>query len=184
VHYKIKKIDDKELTALSKIIHQNSANTIGSKIMYLSHQKVQVGVGGSLNVQRATADVVHCLIVKHHCNISVLQEGVGGQDGVVGLNDSSGDLGGGVDGEAELGLLAVVHRQALQQQRAQARAGTTTHSVEDQEALEAGTVVCQLSDAVQCQVNNLLANCNQQKKCSVGIQITDIPWKTGRQVSK
>ena len=47
------------------------------------------------------------------------------------------DLGGGVDGEAELGLLAVVDGQALQQQGAQARSSAATDSIEDQEALEA-----------------------------------------------
>ena len=70
-------------------------------------------------------------------------------------------LGAGVHGEAQLGLLAVVHRQALQQQGAQAGAGTTTHSVEHQEALQASAVVGQLADAVQGQVNNLLANCSR-----------------------
>lgn len=68
-------------------------------------------------------------------------------------------LGAGVHSEAQLGLLAVVHRQALQQQGAQAGASTTTHSVEDQEALQASAVVGQLADAVQGQVNNLLADC-------------------------
>ena len=36
----------------------------------------------------------------------MLQGGVGGEDGVVGLDDGGGDLWGGVDGELQLGLLA------------------------------------------------------------------------------
>ncbi len=48
-------------------------------------------------------------------------------------------LGRRVDSEAQLGLLAVVHRQALQQERAQARAGASAHSVEDKEALQTCT---------------------------------------------
>lgn len=67
-------------------------------------------------------------------------------------------LGRGVDGETQLGLLAVVHRQALQQEGAQAGAGTTAHGVEDQETLQASAVVCQLADPVQSQVDNLLAD--------------------------
>ena len=55
--------------------------------------------------------------------VGVLESGVGRQDGVVGLDDGGGDLGGRVDGELELGLLAVVDGQALQQQRAEAGAG-------------------------------------------------------------
>ena len=43
----------------------------------------------------------------------MLQGGVGGEDGVVGLNDGGGDLWGWVDGKLELGLLAVVDRETL-----------------------------------------------------------------------
>jgi hypothetical protein len=53
---------------------------------------VQVCVGRTLNVQRAAADVINCLIVQHHSHIGVLQEGVSGQDRVVGLHDRGGDL--------------------------------------------------------------------------------------------
>jgi hypothetical protein len=81
-------------------------------------------------------------------------------------------LGAGVHGEAQLGLLAVVHRQALQQEGAQAGAGTTTNSVEHQEALQASAVVCQLADAVQGQVNNLLANCRTGNSTGVAWSVT------------
>eukprot|EP00976_Prorocentrum_cordatum_P072379 1180690-Prorocentrum_minimum.AAC.2 len=124
----------------------------------LSDETVQVGVGGTLNVEGATADIVHRLVVKHDRDVSVLQEGVGGQHAVVGLDHSGGDLGGGVDGEAELGLLAVVNGQALQQQGAEAGAGATANGVEAQEALETSAVVRKLADAVKAQVNNLLAD--------------------------
>ncbi len=97
---------------------------------------VEVGVGRALNVEGATADVVHGLVVKHDSHIGVLQEGVGGEHRVVGFHNSGGHLGRGVDGKAQLGLFAIVDRQALEEEGAQARAGTTTHSVEDQKALE------------------------------------------------
>ena len=45
-------------------------------------------------------------------------------------------LGRGVDSEAKLGLLAVVHGEALQQKGAEAGAGASSHSVEHQEALQ------------------------------------------------
>jgi len=83
---------------------------------------------------------------------------VGRQDRVVRLDDRGRDLGRRVDGEAQLGLLAVVDRQALQQQRAEARAGATADGVEHQEALQARAVVGQLADAVQGEVDNLLAD--------------------------
>ena len=52
----------------------------------LADQTVEVGVGWALNVQVAAADVVDGLVVHHEGAIGVLQGGVGGQDGVVGLH--------------------------------------------------------------------------------------------------
>jgi len=83
---------------------------------------------------------------------------VGGEHRVVGLNDGGRHLGRGVDGEAELGLLAIVNGQTLEEQRAETRAGTTTDGVEDEETLETSAVVSELADAVEGEVNNLLAN--------------------------
>ena len=58
----------------------------------LADQPVQVGVGGTLNVEVTAADVVDGLIVDHEGTVRVLQGGMGGQDGVVGFNNSGGDL--------------------------------------------------------------------------------------------
>merc|ERR1719502_2591024 len=124
----------------------------------LGDEAVEVGVGGALNVEGTAADVVDGLVVEHDGDVGVLEERVGGEHGVVGLNDSSGDLGGGVDGEAELGLAAVVDGEALEEEGAEAGAGTATNSVEDEEALEASAVVGELADAVKDEVDDLLAN--------------------------
>jgi len=124
----------------------------------LGQQSVQVGVGWALDVQVAAADIVESLVVVHDGHISVLQQGVDAQDSVVWLHHSGGHLWARPDSEGELGLLAVVNGQALQHQAAQARASATTDSVEDHEALQASAVVSQLSDSVQDQVDNLLAD--------------------------
>ena len=58
----------------------------------LADQTVEVGVGGALNVQVAATDVVDGLVVDHEGAVGVLQGGVGGQDGVVGLHHSSWHL--------------------------------------------------------------------------------------------
>lgn len=42
-----------------------------------------------------------------------------GQNRVVGLNDGSGDLRRGVDGEAEFGLLSVVNGESLEEEGSQ-----------------------------------------------------------------
>ena len=86
----------------------------------LTNQTIQIGVRGAFNIEIPPADVVDGLIVHHEGAVGVLQGGVGGEDGVVGLHHSSGHLRSGVDRELQLGLLAIVHRQPLHQQRSEA----------------------------------------------------------------
>lgn len=88
----------------------------------------------------------------------MFQSSVGSQNGVVRLDDSGRHLRGGVDGELELGLLAIVDGQTFHQQGSETRAGTTTEGMEDQEALQSSALVRELADAVQHQVDDLLAN--------------------------
>ncbi len=102
----------------------------------LSNQPVQVGVGGTLDVQVPAADVIDGLVVHHEGAVRVLQGGVGGQDGVVGLHHSCGHLWSWVNSKLQLGLFAIVHREALHQQGGEARAGASSKGVEDEETLE------------------------------------------------
>ena len=83
----------------------------------LTKETVEVGVGGSLDVEVPTADVVDGLVVHHEGTVGVLQSGVGGQDGVVRLNDGGGHLGSWVDGKLQLGFLPVVDREPLHEKR-------------------------------------------------------------------
>lgn len=124
----------------------------------LSNQTVQVGIGGALNVQGATADVIHSFVVEHHGNVGVFEERVGGQHGVVGFDNGRGNLGGGVHGESQLGFLSIVNRQALEQQGAESRAGTASDGIEHQKALKTGTVVGQFTNAIEAKVDNFLSN--------------------------
>merc|ERR1712072_907849 len=124
----------------------------------LADETVEVGVGGALDVEAATADVVQGLVVKHDGDVGVLEEGVGGEHGVVGLDDGGGDLGGWVGAESELGLLAVVDGETLEEQGAETGAGATADGVEDHEALETGALVGKLTEAVEREVDDLLAN--------------------------
>ncbi|KAA8594118.1 hypothetical protein FQN60_004952, partial [Etheostoma spectabile] len=107
----------------------------------LTDQPVQVGVRRTLNIEVPTADIVDGLVIHHEGTVRVLQGGVGCQDGVVGLHHSGGHLGSWVDGELQLGLLAIVDRQTLHQQRGETRAGPTSEAVENQEALKASALV-------------------------------------------
>ena len=74
----------------------------------LGNQSVQVGVGGTLDVQVTTADVVQSLVIDLVGDVGVLQERVHTEHGVVGLDNSGGDLRARPHGEGDLGLLAVV----------------------------------------------------------------------------
>ena len=58
----------------------------------LPDEAIEVGVGRALYVEVATADVVDGLVVDHEGAVGMLEGGVSGQDGVVGLDNSSGDL--------------------------------------------------------------------------------------------
>ena len=71
----------------------------------------------------------------------MLQGGVSGEDGVVGLNHSCGNLGGWVNGELQLGLLAIVDREAFHQQGGEPRTSSPTKAVENQEALKTRALV-------------------------------------------
>ena len=101
----------------------------------LTNQTVEVGVGWSLNVQITAADVVDGLVVHHEGAVGVLQGGVGGQDGVVGLHHSSGHLGGRVNRKLQLRLLAIVHREPLHQQGCEARTSSPSEGMEKEESL-------------------------------------------------
>lgn len=113
----------------------------GDRADNLGDQTVQVLEGWAGDVKVTTADVVDGLIVDEERAVRVLDGAVGGEDCVVGLDNSSGDQRSWVDGELELRLLAVVGAEAFQQQGTESGTGSTTEGVEDEEALEAGAVV-------------------------------------------
>merc|ERR1719381_189856 len=118
---------------------------------------VEVGIGWPLDVQGATADVIDGLVVHHEGTVGVLQSGVGGQDGVVGLDHCSGNLGCRVDGELKLALLAIVHGQPLHEKGGKSRSSAAAEGMEEKESLESSASICQLPDSVKNKVGNLLS---------------------------
>lgn len=63
-----------------------------SQMLTLGDQAVQVLVVGALDAEVASANVVDGLVVNHEGAVGVLKGGVGGQDGVVRLDNRGGDL--------------------------------------------------------------------------------------------
>ncbi|OQS04464.1 hypothetical protein THRCLA_03304 [Thraustotheca clavata] len=124
----------------------------------LSNQTIEVGVRWTFNVERTLADIIDCFVIQKNRDISVFQEGVGSQDGVVWFNNSSGDLWGWVDGETKLGFTAIVDRQAFKQEGTQTRTSTTTNSIEHHETLETSAAISKLAYTVQNGIDNFLTN--------------------------
>jgi hypothetical protein len=124
----------------------------------LGDEPVQVLVVGALESEVAAADVINGLVVDHKGAVGMLESGVGGEDGVVWLNDRSRCLRSRVNAELELALLPVVDRQALHQQGAETRARTTAERVEDQEALETTAVIGHMANFVEDLVDQLLTD--------------------------
>lgn len=117
------------------------AQTGGDGADDLCDEAVQVVIAGAGDIQVATADVVDSLVVHQEGAVGVLDGAVGRQDSVVGLHHGGRHARRRVDGELELGLLAVLGRELLEESRAEAGAGTTAEGVEDEEALQGGAVV-------------------------------------------
>jgi len=124
----------------------------------LADHSVQVRVAWALDTKIVAADVVNCLVVDHEGTVGVLESRVGGQDRVVRLDNGGGDLRSGVDCELELGLFAVVDGQTLHEEGGEAGTGSATERVEDEETLETGAVVGQLTDSIEDIINDLLAD--------------------------
>lgn len=66
---------------------------------------------------------------------------MGGENGVIRLNNSGGNPRSWVDSKFELRLLAVVGGEALKEERTEPRTSSTTERVEDQETLKGRAVV-------------------------------------------
>ena len=115
---------------------------------HLSDETVEIGEAWRGNVKTLLADVVDSLVVDHERAVGVLKRRVGRQDGVVGLDNGARKLGGGVYAELKLRLLAVVHRQPLQEERTETGTSAATKRVEDEEALETRAVVGQAAGLV------------------------------------
>merc|ERR1740138_76433 len=107
----------------------------------LSDESVQVGVGWSLNVEVSSGNIVDGLVIEDDGDIGVLKKRVGGEDGVVWLNNGGGDLWGWVDGETELGFLTVIDGESLEEERSESGSGTSSNSVEDEETLESSALI-------------------------------------------
>jgi len=124
----------------------------------LSDESVQVGVGWSLNVEVSSGNIVDGLVIEDNGDIGVLKKRVGGEDGVVWLNNGGGDLWGWVDGETELGFLTIIDGKSLEEEGTESGTGTTTDGLEDEETLKTSALIGKLSDSIEAEIDDLLTN--------------------------
>ena len=87
----------------------------------LRHEAVEVGVRRALDVEVAAADVVERLVIHAERDVRVLEQRVGREHRVVRLDGGVRDLRRRRDSERELRLAAVDDREALEEERAEAR---------------------------------------------------------------
>ena len=73
------------------------------------------------------------------------------------LKLTSANLRSWVDGEFQLRFLAIIHRESFHEEGGKSRSGSTSKRMEDQEALETGALIRQLSNSVEDEINYLLA---------------------------
>ena len=83
---------------------------------------------------------------------------MGGQNGVVGLDNRVVQGRRGIHAEFKLGLLAIVGGEALKDEGTKSGTSSATEGVEDEEALKTGTVICEPANLVHDDVDLLLAN--------------------------
>ena len=103
------------------------------------------------------ADFIADLIAYREGTITVLPGGVGTEDGGVGLNSSCGNLRGWVNGELQLGLLAIIGQEMFHQQGGEPGTSSPSKAVEHQEALK----TCALVSLQKKRFNfSLGENCN------------------------
>lgn len=106
----------------------------------------------------------------------MLKGGVGGEDGVVWLDNGAAHFRCRVHTEFELRFLAVVRGETLHQESAKSRASSTTERVENleinqqifpqnimsqetyEEALQTGAVICQSPELIDADIDDLLSN--------------------------
>jgi len=124
----------------------------------LGDESVQVSVSGSFDVQLSSADVIDGFVIEHDGDIGVFKEGVGRKNGVVGFNNGGRDLGGGIDGESDLGFFTVVDGESFEQEGSESRSSSSSNGVEDTESLESGTLVSKFSDSVEAKVDDFFSD--------------------------
>jgi hypothetical protein len=119
------------------------------------HEVVEVTVGGGGELEGTEADVVKGFVVEAEALVSVLNELVHGEGGIVGLYDGVRHLGGRAHGEGGHDSVGVFLTDLGDEESTHAGTSTTTKRVSDLETLEAIAGFRFLADYVKHGVDEL-----------------------------
>jgi len=118
---------------------------------------VEVAVGGGSEFQGSEADVVEGFVVNAVSFVSVLDELMDGEGGVVGLNDGVGHLGRWHHGEGVHDSVGVLLSDLADKKGSHTTTGTTAERVRELESLEAIARFRLFSDDVEHGIDELSA---------------------------
>lgn len=124
----------------------------------LSNETVKVLIVRSFQPKVSATDIINGLVVYHERTVGMLKSSMCSKDRIVGLNNGCCGLGGRVDTELQLALLAIVNRKTLHEKSTKARSCATTKRVENKESLETRAIIRNTSNLVQDLINQLLAD--------------------------
>ena len=124
----------------------------------MSDESVQVGVGWSLNVKISSADIIDGFVIEDDGNIGMFKKRMGGEDGVVWLNNGGGDLWGWVHNKTKLGFLTVIDGKSLEEEGSETGTGTTTDGGEGKETLETSALIGKFSDSIEAEIDDFFTN--------------------------
>ena len=83
---------------------------------------------------------------------------MGGQNSIVGFDDSGSNLGSRIDGEFKFGFFAIINGETFHKKGGESRSSATTEGVEKEESLQSRTLVSQFTNTVQDKINNFFSN--------------------------
>ena len=112
-------------------------------------QMVKISVSGGGKLEGSEADIVKSFVVNDHDLISVFDQLMDGEGGVVGLDDGVRDLGGWDDGESLHDSIGIFFSDLGDEEGTHTRAGSTTKRVSDLESLKAVASFSLLSGNIQ-----------------------------------
>lgn len=96
---------------------------------------VQVSIGGSGEFEGSEADIIESFVVNDHALVSVFDQLMHGQGGVVGFDHGIGDFGGGDDGKGFHHTVGVLLSDFGDEQGSHSRSSASSERVGDLETL-------------------------------------------------